>query len=144
MNTTSTKPNVWFWVIGIVALLWNLAGCSQFFQQAMNSESWRANFTPEMLEIIDKLPLWYIVVFAVAVIASTIACILLLMRRKLAVPFFLVGLIAVAIQSFYNGFINEARETYNMPQYIITAILPIFSFVLLYYARRADKLSWLK
>jgi len=144
MNTHSSKPNVFFWIIGVVALLWNLAGVSQFFAQAMNAETWRANFTPELLEIMDNLPLWYIVVFAVAVFASTLASVMLLVRRKLAVPLYLVGLIAVIIQSSFNLFVNEAKQYYGAVEITMTILLPIFSAFLYFYVRRADSKGWLK
>ncbi|WP_235295779.1 hypothetical protein [Portibacter marinus] len=143
MSTSTSKPGYLFWIIVVLALLWNLAGVSQFFAQAMNTESWRANFTPEMLEIMDNLPLWYIVVFAIAVFISTFACVFLLFRKKLAVPLFLIGFFAVTIQCTFNLFINEAKAFYGFGQIAITIILPIVSFALYWYARKCEKKGWL-
>ncbi|GLR16193.1 hypothetical protein [Portibacter lacus] len=139
-----TRPNIVFWIIGAVALLWNLMGVMAFFTQAMNSDSYRASIPADQLAIIDALPLWYILVFAVAVFASALACIFLLVRRKLAVPLFLIGFIAVLIQSSYNLFYNAGRAFYAMPQYIMLVSLPIVSALLYWYARRCDQKGWLK
>lgn len=143
MTSTSNKPTAIFWVIGILALLWNLAGVSQFFAQAMNTESWRSSFDAEMLAIIDNLPLWYIVVFAVAVFASTLACIFLLVRKKIAVPLFLIGLVAVTIQCGFNLFVNEAKEFYTTFQIIMTLVLPLIAAALYFYARKCAQKGWL-
>lgn len=50
-----TKPSISFWVISVVALLWNLMGVSQYIQQAYNTESFRAMYTSEQLLLMDAL-----------------------------------------------------------------------------------------
>ncbi len=144
MNDTTNKANLFFWIIGILALLWNLMGVSAFVMQSSNSEAWRSTQTPEQLRIMDALPSWYMIVFGVAVIASAIACILLLMRRKYAEVVFLIALVAVLIQSGYNLFVNEAKASYTAGQYAMLAFIPIVSALLYWYAGRCRKKGWLK
>ena len=144
MNNLNSKPNVFFWIIGILALVWNLMGVQQFIMQVNNSESYRASLPAEQLPIIDALPKWYIFIFGVAVIGSAIACVLLLMRRKLAQTAFLIGLIAVLIQSFYNIFINDGRESYVTFQYVMLVSIPIISILFWWYAGYCNKKGWMK
>lgn len=144
MTESTNKPNVAFWIIGAVALLWNLAGVSQYLMQAYKPDSWKANFSPEELVMYDNLPAWYTAVFAIAVFASAIACILLLMKRKSAVLLFLIGLIAVVIQTGYNLFINEAAADYEAFQYALLIILPLVSALLWWYAKVCAQKGWLR
>jgi len=143
MNSTTKKPNVAFWIIAIIAVLWNLMGVMQFFMQAMNTESFRAQYTSEQLAVVDALPLYYIVIFAVAVIASAIGAILLILRKKLAIPFFTAGLVAVLAQTVYNLFINEGKSAYGVFEYTMLIMIPLASFLLWWYAKHCNKQGWL-
>ncbi len=81
---TTTKPPVWFWIISILALIWNSMGVNQYLQQAYNTEAFKSMVSTEELEMISQLPTWYTAVFAIAVFAGALGCILLLLRKKLA------------------------------------------------------------
>lgn len=81
---TTTKPPVWFWIISILALIWNSMGVNQYLQQAYNTEAFKSMVSTEELEMIGQLPTWYTAVFAIAVFAGALGCILLLLRKKLA------------------------------------------------------------
>ena len=89
------KPSMGFWVISIVAFIWNAMGVNAYVQQAYQTDSFKAAYTAEQLEIMSRLPSWYTAVFAVAVFASLLGCIFLLLRKKLAVTLFKLGLLAV-------------------------------------------------
>ena len=79
---TTTKPPVWFWIISILALIWNSMGVNQYLQQAYNTEAFKSMVSTEELEMIGQLPTWYTAVFAIAVFAGALGCILLLLRKK--------------------------------------------------------------
>lgn len=144
MNTETKNPNTGYWIIAIIALLWNLMGVSQFFMQAMNTENFRAQYTEEQLLIIDNLPLYYILIFAIAVFASFLGAVFLIARRKQAISFLTVGLIAVVLQCSYNLFINEGKASYGAIEYTMLFVLPLVSALLLYYARIANGKAWLR
>ena len=46
MTTNSNKPGALFWVIGVIALIWNLMGVSAYLMQAYQTESYKAMYTP--------------------------------------------------------------------------------------------------
>ena len=79
---TTTKPPVWFWIISILALIWNSMGVNQYLQQAYNTEAFKSMVSTEELEMISQLPTWYTAVFAIAVFAGALGCILLLLRKS--------------------------------------------------------------
>jgi hypothetical protein len=83
-ESTTNKPPVWFWIVSVLALLWNGAGVYQYLQQAYNTDSFKAMCTPEQLEVYANLPSWYTAVFAIAVFGGFLGCLMLLFRKKIA------------------------------------------------------------
>ena len=143
MTNTANKPNVGFWIIGVIALLWNLLGVDGFIGQALMSDRFKTMYSEEQLEIISNLPSWYLVVFGIAVIASALACIMMLMKKKVATQLFLLGLVAVIIQTTFNLFINEGRVAYGPFEYSMLISIPVVAVLLLLYSKSALKKGWL-
>jgi hypothetical protein len=65
-----------------------------------------------------------------------LACILLLLRKKLANIFFLIGLVAVFIQTSYNIFMNPGRDLYEVLEYAMLIMIPLFSLFLYWYTKK--------
>jgi hypothetical protein len=82
MNTT-TKPNTFFWIIGILALLWNIIGVYLWlYEYFLMTQEMRAALPPEQVEIMANAPSWSMYVYAIAVISGLLASVLLLLRKK--------------------------------------------------------------
>lgn len=143
MTNTTNKPNVLFWVIGIMALIWNSLGIHGYLQQAYNKEVFRTQYTPEQLIAIDNLPSWYIGIFAIAVFSSTIACLLMLFKKKMSNHLFKIGLLAVIIQTMYNLFIYEGKELYGPFEYSMLIMIPAIAIYLVWYSKNATLKGWL-
>ena len=52
----SKKPNVGFWVISSIALIWNLMGVDGYLNQTYKTERFKSMYSEEQLEIIDSSP----------------------------------------------------------------------------------------
>ncbi|MGK0307490.1 MAG: hypothetical protein ACI8RP_000442 [Urechidicola sp.] len=137
------KPSMGFWVISIAAFIWNAMGVSAYLRQAYQTDSFKAMNTPEQLEIINRLPSWYIAVFAAAVFASLLGCIFLLLRKEFAVTLFKLGLLAVIIQTVYNLFMNEGKENYGTFEYSMLLMIPIASIFLVWFSKNVSSKGWL-
>ena len=137
MTTKSKKPSILFWIISLIGLIWNSMGVDGYLNQTYKTDRFKTMYTEEQLEIIFNLPAWVTAAFAIAVFSSVIACVLLLMRKKIAKTFFLVGLLAVIVQSFYNIFMNPGRELYGSMEYSMLIIIPLFSIFLLWYTKKS-------
>jgi uncharacterized membrane protein len=136
MSTNTNKPNTLFWIIGILALLWNLMGIDGYINQVYQTERFKTMYTQEQLEIIFNLPSWVTAAFAIAVFSSVIASILFLMRKKSAKTFFLIGLIAVIVQTTYNIFLNPGRKFYRFMDYSMLIIIPLFAIFLYWFTKK--------
>ena len=64
--TTSHKPNVLFWVIGIIGLIWNAMGVFQFFAENFMKETLYEGYTEEQIALMDNMPAWISVIFAIS------------------------------------------------------------------------------
>ena len=63
--TTSHKPNVLFWVIGIIGLIWNAMGVFQFFAENFMKETLYEGYTEEQIALMDNMPAWISVIFSI-------------------------------------------------------------------------------
>lgn len=142
--TTTSKPSVGFWIIGIVALLWNAMGVNAYLQQAYNTEAFRSQYSEEQLDIIANLPTWYTALFAVAVFGSALGCITMLLRKKVTNLLFQIGLIAVLAQTGFNLFANEGRSYYGSFEYSMLISIPLVALFLVWYAKRATSKGYIK
>lgn len=127
-----------FWVIGIVALLWNLSGVYFYLQQAYMTEEDLLALPLEQQPLYENIPAWVTGAFAIAVFGGTLACILLLMRKKLATPLFLISLLAIIVQTTYNVFMSKAMEVYGPSGMIMPAMIVLAGIFLLWYSKKKE------
>ena len=144
MTNSSTKPPVWFWVIGVIALLWNLMGVNAYLQQAYQTDSFKAMYnTPELLEMVNNTPAWAIAAFAIAVFAGALGCISLLLRKSWAKPLFLLSLIGIVVQMIYNLFISKAMEVYGPGAALMPILVIVVGLFLVWYSKKAFTKGWI-
>ena len=144
MSNSNNKPNFWFWLIGIIALIWNAMGVDAYVQQAYNTERHQAMYPdPKQLEIVNNLPAWLTAVFAIAVFSGVLGCVLLILRKKLANTLFSLSLLAVLIQTGYNLFMNEVKEFYGAFEYSMLISIPLVALFLVSYAKKSTAKGWL-
>lgn len=143
-DQTTNKPPVWFWIVSVLALLWNGTGVNFYLQQAYNTESHQAMYTPEQLEMINNMPAWATATFAIAVFAGLLGCIALLLKKKWARPLFLLSLLGIlGHQIIYNLFMSGAMEEYGATAVVMPIITLIIGIYLLSFSRKGITKGWL-
>ena len=136
-NTSTNKPPIWFWIISVIALIWNGLGVDGYIGQAYNTERYRSSFTPEQLEIAANAPSWIMGAFAIAVFAGVIGAIFLLLRKKTATTFWMISLIAVVLQMGYALIKGEVASI------VMVIMIIVFAFAFLWFSRMAASKGWL-
>lgn len=139
----SSKPPIWFWVVSVIALLWNIMGVNAYLQQAYKSEAFRANFNEQQLAILDATPAWATAAFAIAVFAGALGCIALLLRKKWAKPLFLISFIAVLVQFSHELFMTNASDYYDSFAWIMTISIPIIAALLVKLSKTSIAKNWI-
>ncbi|RZN83980.1 MAG: hypothetical protein EVB11_02775 [Winogradskyella sp.] len=119
---TTTKPPIWFWIVSVLALVWNGMGVKAYLDQAYNTETYRAMYSEEQIEIAANLPSYITAAFAIAVFGGILGSILLLLRKKLATVVFYLSLLAVVVQMGYL-LINDYASSIGMTVMIIAFAL---------------------
>ncbi len=141
--TTSVKPPTWFWVVSVIALLWNLMGVFNYLNQAFNQEAILESLDQAQREVFEGIPAWATACFAIAVFSGSIASIGLLIRKKWAKPLFVVSLIAATAQFIDWLFFSNAVDafgpsTYGMPIFVI-----IVGLLLIFFSKKGIQKGWL-
>jgi hypothetical protein len=109
-------------IIAISAIAWNVLGVLALIMQFSMTDEMINSLPQAEQELYTNIPIWSTTAYAVAVFGGLIGSILLLMRKKLSVHFYLLSLIGVFVQTFYNFFISKAIAVYGYQ----SAILPLF------------------
>jgi len=140
--TLKTKPAVWFWIVAVILLLWNLMGLAAFLVEGFAPEMLTESFNDEQLAMYNDRPTWYMYNFAVAVFAGTLSCVLLLARKKFAVTLAILSLLAVLISTGYTVY-SGALDLVGMSDKILFYLVLVFDVVLVLFAMSAAKKRWI-
>ena len=142
-----TSPNKSFLIIGILALLWNIMGLFQFilaaFMQDIMLETYRETYTAQQMELFLNTPTWYYIVFGICTITGVAASIALLLKNKIAVPFFLVSLLTVLVVQGFWILGTQAIALLGMEAVVMPMIVVVTSIFLYFYSKGAQQNNWL-
>ncbi|MCJ7558597.1 MAG: hypothetical protein MUP90_17010 [Gammaproteobacteria bacterium] len=133
-----------FWVIGGIALVWNLLGLMAYLMQVTIDEATLAAMPTAERAVYESMPTWAVSAFAIAVNAGVLASLLLLLRRTWAVPVFIVSLVAVVIQDAGALFVAGAIEGMAAASAIMPVLVLLIGGYLVVYSRSAKQRGWLR
>lgn len=144
MSETPNKPATWFWIVSIIALIWNLLGAMAYIMQVTMSPEALAALPPEQRELMETTPAWATGAFAIAVWGGTLASVLLLLRKKLATTVFIISFAGVVVQMFHSFFMSKSIEVYGPGGLIMPIMIIIICIYLIWMSRKATAAGWLK
>ncbi|MEZ5954077.1 MAG: hypothetical protein R3C13_07190 [Hyphomonas sp.] len=121
------------WIVGGVSALWNAFGCFDFTMTATRNEAYLKPYPQEMLDYWLNMPVWVWLIWAVGVFGCLAGSIALLLKRKLAVGFFLASFLAAA-SSMSMGYFDKNAPRMEGQQYMSFVIIAI-ALLLVVYAR---------
>ncbi|HPF98164.1 MAG: hypothetical protein R2802_05295 [Flavobacteriaceae bacterium] len=136
-ENSSNKPNGMFWAIAIIAVIWNIMGVLAYLSQAFMTEEALASLPEKEQQLCTNIPAWATAAFAVAVWFGLLGSILLLLRKGWAKTMFLISLLGILVQMYYNLFISKAIEVYGPGGYIMPALILIIGVFLVWYSKQA-------
>jgi len=127
------KPHLSFWIVAIAGLIWNLMGSMNYIMQT-NPET--VAQMPDVYQmIINGRPSWATGGFAIAVFGGSVGCILLLLRKNVAVPVFMLSLAGIVLTV-----IHATMLVGMVPSSILSVLV---GGALLWYATIARRKNWL-
>jgi hypothetical protein len=117
---------VWhLWLVGIVAVLFNFIGVFDFVMTMAQGAKYQANagMTPEQIAHYQTMPSWMTAVWAIGVFSALLASVLLLMRRRLAFPVFVLSLAAFLLSLLYTYVLTDGGAVMGRPMAIMSAVI---------------------
>lgn len=90
------------WVLGVLLLLWHTLAAFDYVMTVIRYEPYLANHPEDFLAYFYEAPLWMYIIWGLSMVGGLIATILLLMRRRAAVPVFTIAWIASVIAIVYS------------------------------------------
>ena len=140
-EATATQSTVSrsFWIIGGLALLWNLIGVASYIMNVTMSEEALAALPEAEQALYTSVPTLVTSAFAIAVFAGLLGCVLLLMRKSLAYPVFIISLVAIVIQAGYNLFLSSALEVLGATAAILPILIVTVAAYLVWFSSNAKK-----
>ena len=130
------------WFVSGAALIWNLFGFMVYLMQVRATpEQMAQQYNAAEIAFMDAIPMWATSANAIAVTAGVLACVMLLFRKSLALPLFVVSLLALLVQDLYSFVLVDAVGVFGMlPAYIQGTVL-VIAVAMILYTRGAKK--WL-
>ncbi|GAA4271638.1 hypothetical protein U6A24_13715 [Aquimarina gracilis] len=141
METTNKIPK-WFWVVSIIALIWNLMGVMAYLGQAYITDEALAALPEADQNFYNNIPAWVTAAFATSVFLGVLGCIGLLLKRKWAFILLLISLIAVVAQATYNFFIQDFIEL-SGDRVIMPIVVIIISIFLVWFSKYSKSNNWI-
>ena len=149
MTDPSVRPDlsvpIWFWIVSGILLAWNLMGLAVFgmtMSMIGNSEALKAaGLSDDAVDLMNSTPAWVNVAFGVAVVFGVIGCIVLLLRKKSAIPVLAVSLLGVLAQNTYLYFLSNSVEVMGVG---LSPIVMVVAIALVPFAMFCAKQGWLK
>jgi len=139
---TATPPRS-FSIISILALVWNLIGVASYLMTVKMSPATLAAMPEAERALYQNVPAWVTSSFAIAVFGGTLACILLLMRKRVASTLFLVSLLAILVQMGHAFFMTPMLAVRGAAGAALPLCVIVAAIFLVWYSRGAQSRGWL-
>ncbi|MCM4166254.1 hypothetical protein KCTC52924_03179 [Arenibacter antarcticus] len=137
------KPPMWFWIIGVIALIWNLMGVSAYLMDAfMSAEALQTLPEAERL-LYESRPIWATACYAVAVWAGLAGAVGLLWKKKWAKTAFMLSLAGILLQQLYHFFLSNTFEVLGSAAMAFPIVIILIGIGLVAFANYSIKQKWL-
>ncbi|MEL0633818.1 hypothetical protein V6237_13635 [Pseudoalteromonas carrageenovora] len=133
----------WLKSLAWAALIWNLLGVIAFAMQVMMTPEMISKLPTDQQAAYSEIPLWSTIAFAIAVFGGLLGCILLLMKKTLAIPIFAVSFSAILLQQYYNFVVINSIELLGLSAVFMPIFVITIAILLLYISIKGKQQSWL-
>jgi len=133
MSELNSKPPLSFWIISILALIWNMNGVISYTRIIFRSDEIFNGFSGPEKEYLAAIPVVISVIFGIYIFAGLSGSLLLLLKRKEAALILLAAFITQIIYQHYflviqkNIEIVSNNSTYPIVSVIVSFLLVVFA-----------------
>lgn len=136
--TEATVKTPWHvWAVGTIAVLFNAIGVFDFVMSMAKGAAYQASagMTPDQIAHYQAMPSWMTLVWAVGVLGAMLASILLLMRRKQALPVFVLSLAAFLVSLLYTYVLTDGGAIMGTQMAVASAVIAALLVFFAWYSR---------
>lgn len=137
------KPPMWFTIVAVVALLWNLAGLFAVVADLRLSAADIAALPPPQQALYAARPVWSIVASVIAVVAGSLGCLGLLVRKRWAPWALYASLIGVVVQDIGLFAVAGAGSAAGPVPMVLQSVVALIALALIAVGRLATARAWL-
>ncbi len=142
-NKQTVKLPIWFWIVSVLSLLWNLMDVGAYLGQAFMSIESLEKMTEAERLLYESQPAWVTGAFAIAFWAGALGCFALLLRKKWARPVLLISLAGILAQMTHMFFMSNAFEAVGSNAMVMPIMIIVVGVLLLLFARSSANKHWL-
>jgi len=137
MTNALVKAPWHLWLVGVIAVLFNFIGVFDYVMSMAQGAKYQASagMTPEQIAHYQGMPGWMTVVWAVGVFGAFAASILLLLRRRLAFPVFVLSLAAFLVSLVYTYVLTNGGAVMGPQMAIASAVIAALLVFFIWYSR---------
>lgn len=136
-DAAKTKPPTYFWIIGAVALVWNIIGLVLYKSQVTMPPEVLATFPQAQQDFFNSTPAWVTGFYGLAVTAGVLGSIFFLLRKAWAYPVFILSLVGVVVMDAYSYGVQNGAQIFE-PVFIgVHAFVFLVAVALVWYSRKA-------
>jgi len=141
MTNTVVKTPWHSWLVGVIAVLFNLVGVFDFMMNMLQGAKYLASagMTPEQIAHYQQMPSWMMAVWAIGVFGAFLASILLLLRRTQASPVFIVSLAAFLVSLLYTYVLTNGGAVMGRQMAITSAVIAALLVFFAWYSRAMSR-----
>ena len=133
----------WFKVVAVLALLWNLLGCLAFFSDLRISPEDLAKLPEAQQALYAARPGWAVAATALAVFGGALGSIGLLMRKRWALPVFVLSLLGILVQDFGLFVLADGASLAGPVAVVMQAVVLAIGIALILLSRIGIARGWL-
>jgi hypothetical protein len=133
----------WFNTVVAFALVWNLVGIVFFVGGLFTTPEMVAELPQAQQDIHHATPGWAIGAFAVAVFGGLLGCIVLLIKKTLALPLLIISLLGILVQMFHAFFIVNSFAVFGPGGTIMPIMVIVIAIALIGLAAKAKTHAWI-
>ena len=140
----AVKCPMWFWLVAVLALLWNLFGLMSFYYHVTATPAIIASWPEAQQQIEAVTPRWIFVAFAIATIGGVLGSLGLLLRKRWAEPVLLLSLLGIVVQFTAYYLTTPTWALTGIGGAALPLCIALVGLLLWWFAGKAATRGWLR
>jgi len=131
-----------FWLISVIALLWNVGGAINYLMQT--NLGYVVTLPESHRAIIEGRPIWATGGFAIGVFGGALGCLMLLFRKSYSVYVFIASLLGIIVTMLHTINVANTKINFSYIEIFVMVLLPIIiAAIFIWYAKQAMIKNWI-